>query len=638
MLSAKRLNFQMRYLPALVFACACSLPINRIFADDQTKAAPSKVQIPSEFADADAVILEWDQSWRVGEGKALVYHELKRVLIHNDRALGPFADPRITYHSDYDSVDVKVARTILPSGKVLEIPKYSLNEVSPSDATGWPAFAAIRQKILTYSGIESGAILELEYEKTTKPGMRQGVEMEVRVDADYPILVRRVTFPDGKAQEWKNLPAAINEPQSTLWRDQSNYAWYSDAVSPSAWAARIVEELEAAAQDKDAIKKVAKDWTQGKVDAVEKVAAIRDKVNALVTIVNFTRAWMPDRLRSADTVLAAHYGEPAECAALLLAVCRNAGLKADPFFVIREKGAGLVRSAISDFGVSVKDGGKTTYWSLAQGRIAEPGSWGGARRFDRSFLTSGKTTPPEFTSSEKNKLSIEGVVTVDDKASWSAKLTLQASGLFVPAEGLQTQTQKRNLVSGFIERLLPNSTLDDFSVTTLTDDTFAVSATAHSSKAADSIDGAFVMEMPKDGPWTKTFALPLARSDRRTAILLDGPFEESTRLEFKLPSGWTVAASPSEVSLNSAGDGKVSQTMVENDGTVVVERRTVIPQQIKVEAFAKLRDVLNTLQSRRGRTLIVSPKQTNVQRKDSASSDATVHVHDTAATAASTLR
>src|SRR5262249_28850980 len=143
-------------------AAACLL-VASLFAPRAVRADDPK---PQDVA--DAVIEKWDQRWTLKDDGAIEYHEIKQVRLNNDRAFGEFADPRITFNKDTDRVDVKVARVKQADGKYVEVPPYSRNEVTPGESAGWPAFASIRQLVLTMSGIEPGCVVELDYSITTK--------------------------------------------------------------------------------------------------------------------------------------------------------------------------------------------------------------------------------------------------------------------------------------------------------------------------------------------------------------------------------------------------------------------------------------------------------------------------------------
>ncbi|NUQ50063.1 MAG: DUF3857 domain-containing protein [Phycisphaerae bacterium] len=142
----------------------------------------------------DAVIELWEQHWTINADGSTAYHEKKHVRLDSDRAYGRFADPRITFNRDTDEVEVVVARTRRPAGGYIDVPDYSRNEVSPGGSAGWPAFASVRQLVLTMSGLEPGCVVELEYRVKRRAGGRGFRAADVRVDDRYPVRERVISI------------------------------------------------------------------------------------------------------------------------------------------------------------------------------------------------------------------------------------------------------------------------------------------------------------------------------------------------------------------------------------------------------------------------------------------------------------
>jgi len=175
----------------LAVAALCSIAIAIAIAQDK-----KPVEKPDQ---PDAVVKLWRQHWSLAADGTIVFHETRQVQINTDRANGDFADPRITYDADTQTVEVIAARTKLPSGKVLDVPEYGRTEVAPFATSGWPIFAPIRQKVFVMSGIERGAIVELDYKLTTKAAAKAVLAGDVRLNDRYPIAVHeiRIDVPRG---------------------------------------------------------------------------------------------------------------------------------------------------------------------------------------------------------------------------------------------------------------------------------------------------------------------------------------------------------------------------------------------------------------------------------------------------------
>ncbi len=567
------------------------------------RAAPA--ELPEKYRDADAVILDWRQSWKKSPNGEVTCRERKAVLIQNDRAMRSFADPRVTYHSEFDAIRVLEAATRDPD---MPVPDYSRNLVSPFATGGWPAFAPIREEVLSFSGIRPGSIVVLEHERTTKPGKHRYLEIECRLPQEYPTLLRRIEFPGQPPQEFKNIDAVPNEPQSISWREQSGYLWYSDCKSEKAWARGVLDDLEASARAVDGLRSTAEEWTEGKSDPFDRAAALHEKLKNRLSIVVVPVDWMPDALRPADAALASHYASEPEAAALLLALFRAAGLKAAPCFVVADENAGPVREAILAYGVALESESGRSGWEINRGFVRDPGPWAGAKVYDAAFDSSPEAlSPRRFGRPDSNTLTVKTRVEIDDKASWTASLDLRMTNLFMPESSLRSDAEKKQALEGLVSALLPDAELQDFTVTALSATEFALSARAKSKSAMKPTDGRYLFELPQEGPWARRFPIPLDRSRRETPLRLAAPFACATSYEIKAPAAWSIVAAPAALSPAPADHFDAGQTAEAKDATLTLNRRVEIKRRdIAPHEFTVLRDALNDLQTLRSRAVIYS--------------------------------
>ncbi len=578
--------------------CACLL-----LAPHSLRAAPP--DLPPEYGDADAVILDWRQSWKKSPSGEVAYREKKTVLIQNDRALRAFADPRISYHDHFDAVRLIEAATRDPD---MPVPDYSRNVVSPFSAGGWPAFAPVREQVLSFSGIQQGATVVLEFERTTTPGKHRHLEIECRLPQEYPTLLRRIEFPGQPPQEFKNIDAVPNEPQSIPWREQPGYLWYSDCKSEREWARGVLDDLKASARVADGLRSIAEEWTEGKTDPFDRAAAIHEKLKGRLSIVTVPVDWMPDALRPADAVLASHYAREAEAAALLLALFRAAGLEAEPCFVVVDEKAGPVREAISAYAVALGAETGRSLWEMSRGFVRDPGPWAGAKLYDEAFAASAEAASPRrLLRPEDNALTFNTRVEIDEQAAWTASLDIRLTNLFLPESSLRSEAEKRRALEGLVSAVLPEAELKDFTVTALSGTEFAVSARAKSKTAMKPTDGRYLFELPREGPWARRFPIPLDRSRRETPLRLPAPFSCATSYEIKAPASWSIEAAPAALSHPPAEHFSAGQTIEAKDSTLTLNRRIELERcDIAPQQFTALRDALNDLQTLRANAIIFS--------------------------------
>ncbi len=157
-----------------------------------TFAQPDLSVGAKEYPDADAIILSWTQHFTLEDDGTIRRREHKWIKILDARAIRGFADPRIDFCEGEDEVIVHKAVTHLPDGKVMPVPDYSYNIAAPRDVAGWPQWSAWRQKIVSFSGLQPGAVIEFDWEVVTKAGVLPHLTAELRLDADHPVLRHEV--------------------------------------------------------------------------------------------------------------------------------------------------------------------------------------------------------------------------------------------------------------------------------------------------------------------------------------------------------------------------------------------------------------------------------------------------------------
>jgi len=613
------------------------------------------------------VIELWEQHWKLNPDGSTVYREKRHVRLNSDRSYGEFADPRITYNTETDQLEVLVARTRLPDGRYRELPDYARIVVSPDASAGWPAFASICQQLLVMSGIEPGCVVELEYQITSRAGARPFLAADVRVDHRYPIRQRiiRLEAPsevplrvvasrlpagsqsssDGRTWSFGDLPAAVDEPQSPPWQARCPRMAFSTAGLASTWLKHRHAQLEAAADQSEQISKLAAEWTREQKDPSDKMRALRDKLSARFNFVEFDPSWRPAAIRPASEVIRSNYGLPEEAAAALLALARAAGLTAMPGILVDNElwnhevpqdgmvaayvvllivgRTGDVRMASDSGGGSlpvVDTGDYPEIWDPRHGRIAREGRWAGYTLLPVPDVIMPRTTLEEWTRPEECRCQITGKVTVAEDANWTGQLSLKTTGLFVSSEGLRTSDAQKGRIAALLIRTLPDVNVESFSVKTLGVGEFEATANVKSAKPLRNVavqvpsdvpagpagGKLYCLQLPADGPFLIDVPLPLAVNQRDNPVRLPGPFTEELALTVEWPENWSLEIQPDELPQSSGQWGLVRQEVQTQPHGLTLHRHTrVTVKQLPPGEFQYLRQMVNELRSEHSRTLVL---------------------------------
>ena len=647
-------------VPALLVAQPASTPATSRTSASASAPTTSRTSaltsapasMPTSAPVPDAVIELWEQRWTLNADGSTVYREKKHIRLNNERAYGEFADPRMTYHVEQDKLDILVARVRRPDGSVREVPPYAHVTVSPNATAGWPAFAGIRQHLLVMSGIEPGCVVELEYKITSQPGTKPYLAADLRLDHRYPVVQRtiEVAVPDGvklsylldnlsaektappaehSPYRWtfRDLPANPDEPQAPPWPTRCPRLAFSTAGPPEQWLQAILERITAAADQSEAIEKLAREWTKGKQGDAEIVRALQDKLAATFNFVEFDVAWRPAQLRPASEVVTCNYGLPEEAAALFLALVHAMGIEAQPGVLVAEDGwlagapqDGMVAAYVVGLFPRVDANGQydlsvgADLWEARRGRIVREGQWAGYRIFPPVAAAGAArdySSLRRWSYAAESRLGIAGKVTLAEDGNFVGSVSLRTSGLFAASEKLRTGEAQKTRIGALVGRLLPDVNVESYAVTALAEGQFDVEAKVKSSKALKKVGGRYFLALAVDGPFLADVALPLAAGERLLPVRLPGPFDEQIELTIEWPEKWSVEAQPSA---GAPGPrvfgpwGLVEQATTPDEHGLTVTRHTAVNQaELSAADFFALRRPVNELRTERARTLILKP-------------------------------
>lgn len=611
-----------RLLPVLIVALFAGVAT----ADDSTSAPP------------DAVIELWEQHWTLNSDGSTEFYEKKHVRLNNDRVYGEFADPRITYNTATQKLEVINARVQRPDGTYRALANYSYVQTSPNSTSGWPAFAPIQQQVLVMGGIEEGCLVELEYRISGDSGGRDFFAGDIRLDDQHPIRERiiAVTAPsdvdvtarvlntkaeadrDGGAQRWvfKDLPATPREPQAPPWRTSAPRFVFSTAESPEYWLDTTLQRIDLAASEGDLIARLAQEWTKGALRPEEKLRAIQEKLDATFNFVTFEVDLRPPNPRPALEVLSHSYGTPEEAAAAFLALTRAAGvpvrlgvLVGADAWVDSAPQRGFVEAYVLLHGPAENP----QIWDAHHGRIVRNARW--SNMVLLSPGERGMQRLPAWEQADESQCIATGAVKIDADGKLSGDLHIETTGLFVSPEALRSADGQKRQVNALVSRLLPDAHVKQHTVTVLDANRFIVEVTLAGDKPLPKIGQSYWLKLDELGPCRTEISFPLTHNDRKNPVHLAGAFEQQIELTVEWPEQWRVEQQPVVVSTERPSRGGpdsfaavIDQSAEVEDNTLRLTRRLVFPaRQLAADEFAPLRGMLNAWQADAGRSVILRP-------------------------------
>lgn len=605
-------------------------------------AVPNFAVGAKEYPDADAIILRWEQSWTMQKDGTVSYRDHRWVKLLNSRALGAFADPRIDYCVGQDELRIHVAQTTLPDGRVIPVPPYAFNVAGPDDVSGWVEYKDWQQKVVSFSGIEDGCVVELDYEIVTRPGILPWLEAEVRLHDDYPVVERVVTVavpagtpyrakvfnaPSGqdvseereeqglrvRSYLLRNLAASRGEAQSLPWPRRDARLAFTTCGGPEDLVKTCLQRVEDAAKAAEGIRQFAEKVVEKETAPRERVRKLAAKLADSFTVIGSPKALRSLTCRPAEEVLRANYGHPLEAAAVLTGALRAIGLKVVPMLAVEAdlwSEEAPVRSALWAVVLSVETPDGAVLVHPQHGLLRNPGPHGRKwllalaedGRLSRTYLA----TRSEKTTSELN-LHARLAMSADGKISGDLRIAL-TGGFYDPA-GLETAAQQESLIRSMAGRVAVGVDLGGQAITELSSDRMVATAKLAAKSPLKMIGQNYALQLG-DGPaFLAEFPLPLGVATRRSDVSLPGPLSEQVEVTVELPDGWKPLITPRSVKAVQGPWGEAVQTVEVSGKAVRLSRRVLITtDRVPVEAWPSLREAVNDLKADAARMLLAGPE------------------------------
>ena len=590
-----------------------------------------------QYPDADAIILRWEQHWTIDDDGSTSYREHKWTKLLNSRPIRSTADPRLDYCKGEDELIIHAAQTILPNGEILPVPDYSFNIAAPDDVAGWPAYTNWEQTVVSFSGIEPNATLELDYEIKTKAGSLAWIFGDIRLDDQYPIVTRviKVTLSpkyifnytpikqnqnlapviakegDRNTYTWVCGPFAGNphEPQSPPWYEQSPRLQWSCNPDTSNWVDTLLRFVSAAAKPSQNLKDFATNALDSETNTTEMVKKLSSKMKNRFNLIGSYKTYRSFSCRDAETVFSSNYGNPLEAGALYLALFRSLGMEAVPYVAVDtdlwskdcpsdKSFAGLV--------IAVKVNGKPIYVHPTAGIVETTGTWGGhtllrtQKEDGIKFVDRGETSP--------SQLSLTGTIDIDDNGNAKGNILLSMTGAFYDPASLKTTSSQKKFIESSVNRFSNQLQVTSFDLENLSAENLRATIAVKTEDGLLKLDNTYVLEIPATELVLHEFPLPLNRSYRTMPVRTNGAFTVSIDITVKLPAKWSIKAHPKSQKTIGRKWGEIYQTVELKNGGLSLQRQIrLLTNTISPQNFTVIRDSINRLRASDSTIIAVGP-------------------------------
>jgi hypothetical protein len=529
----------------LFFSAFCLLNSDFVFAQDENY---------------DAVYLQLKKEYTFNPDGSMDYRYMKKQKLQTYRSFhNLYGETFIVYHPDFQSLKVNEVYTIMADGKKNSSPANAFNEVLPGFAANAPAYNKLREMVITHSGTERNAVLNLDYVLHSKKGFYpclMGNELLCEVEPvkeltfiiripsgsklNYSILNSTATpviTKEGDIQvyTWKfmDVPAISTEDFQKGGNDLYPKILFSTAKDRSDLYREFLKQATFSyisnADMKNAVATISAE-NKEKIDIVLK---LQEKVINEFRLYPIPMKYTGFTCRPPQETWNSNGGTPIEKAVLLAALLKEAGVEANPVFMIRNslynESIGslmdieeiLVRAELAGNGpvyLSVNTLNPQNLLLYSPERVFVEFRQGDIR--------------VEKSTSLKNKISLTGTFTVNKKKQLSGSITCTESyGANPYLLLLRDKDKAKSLFGGG----LSSSDLKDPITINAGKDESSMSFAVLKEKPFRSDSDYYFMQLPLLTNGIESLGIHLLPKNRATPLEISSLMEESDDFTFVLP-------------------------------------------------------------------------------------------------------
>jgi len=323
---------------------------------------PTSIILYSQDENYDAVYLQLKKEYTLNADGSIDYHYVKKQKLQTYRSFhNLYGETFIVYNPDFQSLKVNDVYTIMADGKKNPSPANAFNEVLPGFAANAPAYNKLREMVITHSGTERNAVLNLDYVLHSKKGFHpclMGNELlcEVEPIKDLTFVIRvpletklnysvlnsaatPVITKEGNLQvyTWKfsDVPAISTEEFQKGGNDLYSKIIFSSEKTRSNLYRELQRQAAFSYKLNPDMKKAVTEISAENKDKTELLLKFQDKVINEFRLYPVPMKYSGFICRTPEETWNSNGGTTIEKAVLLSALLKEAGMDADPVFVIR---------------------------------------------------------------------------------------------------------------------------------------------------------------------------------------------------------------------------------------------------------------------------------------------------------------
>ena len=590
---------------------------------------PFSILLYSQDEKYDAVYLQLRKEYTLNPDGSIDYRYGKKQKLQTYRSFhNLYGETFIVYNPDFQFLKVNEVYTIMADGRKNPSPANAFNEVLPGFAANAPAYNKLREMVITHSGTERNAVLNLDYVLHSKEGfypclMGNELLCEVEPVKELTFIIRipsekRLNYSilnstatpvitregDLQVYTWNftNVPAISTEEFQKGGNDLYPKIIFSTAKNRSDLYLEFQKRAAFSYALNPEIKKAVTAISSENKEKTDILLMLQDKVINEFRLYPVPMKYTGFTCRTPVETWNSNGGTPIEKAILLCALLKEAGVEANPVFMIRD---GLYDESIGSMmdveEILVKaelQGNEPVYLSVNSMNpqnllLCSPG---------RIFVELRETDiHVEKSSSLKNKINLAGTFTINEKNQLSGEISFSENNAVNPYLML---LRDKNKAKALIGGGLSSADLKDPGITKMGPDQSTVVISVQKDKAFRSDSNYFFLQLPLLTNGIESLGVHLLPKDRITALEIASVMEENDDFTFILP-GKMKPFIPDEKKELKNNAGVFSFEVKTKDEKVVVHKSLKLEKRlIQPEEYPEFKALMDHWNANRYREVV----------------------------------
>ena len=187
-------------------------------------------QLRAQDEKYDASYVSLVKEYTLNPDGSMDYRHRKQLKLLTYRAFHSlYGETFVVYDPSVQKLKINESFTVMADGKKISAPENSYNEVLPAYAANAPAYNALREMVITHTGLERNATITLDYEIHTAKGVCPALMGHELLAENEPVkhLEIRVRIPAGQNLQFQLYNGEYQPEKSTDGAYQL-YSWKMD--------------------------------------------------------------------------------------------------------------------------------------------------------------------------------------------------------------------------------------------------------------------------------------------------------------------------------------------------------------------------------------------------------------------------